>query len=291
MSYEEFIASLPEGWENSPYIGFKSGDYSTYYTDAMYYGRVPKPFKCKNSKQEIYKEFNPVCKIIEHEGFKIIQDGILPGGTKQRAAVTFLKTISARVVVYAGPSSGLAQIALSLAAPIANKEFIMFTDDLPNPLKDLGKKYSKYYEFAAPLKIIAEKARDFCTQTGAELLPFGLESMDFKNILAGAIREAVKFEAPRRLWVVAGSATLLNALYCVFPNTFFCTLQVGRKIWWDQIDLSRTKLFKETIPFNKPAEDLPPYESIITYDAKIWKWVKKYGEPGDYIWNVGAFSY
>src|SRR5439155_585810 len=92
---------------------------------------------------------------------------------------------------------------------------------------------------------------------------------------------------PKRMWVVAGSATLLNALYIVFPNTFFNAVQVGRTIWEDLIEPNRTKIYVSDEKFYNKASLLPPYPSVATYDAKLWKFVLQDGEDGDYVWNVG----
>jgi hypothetical protein len=32
--------------------------------------------------------------------------------------------------------------------------------------------------------------------------------------------------------------------------------------------------------------DVPPYDSLDVYDAKIWIFVKQHGQDGDFIWNV-----
>jgi hypothetical protein len=89
------------------------------------------------------------------------------------------------------------------------------------------------------------------------------------------------------MWVVGGSATLLNALYKVFPDTVFKVVQVGKKIWPDQLDLKRTELFVSDEKFTDVAKIQPPYPTVKTYDAKLWKYVLEHGEDGDYVWNVG----
>ncbi len=92
---------------------------------------------------------------------------------------------------------------------------------------------------------------------------------------------------PRRIWLVVGSGTTLNSLYKVFPKTFFNAVQVGKKVWEDQMDLTRTKLYISDEKFWNVAKIQPPYATVATYDAKAWKYILKYGRDGDYIWNVG----
>ena len=93
---------------------------------------------------------------------------------------------------------------------------------------------------------------------------------------------------PVRIWLVAGSATLLKALYKVFPTSYFLVVQVGKTIWPDQIEHGkRTQLYKSPHKFHERANKQPPYPTVSTYDAKLWEFVTKYGQGGDYIWNVG----
>jgi hypothetical protein len=75
---------------------------------------------------------------------------------------------------------------------------------------------------------------------------------------------------------LGGSATILNALYNVFPNIFFNVVQVGKKIWPDQIDPNRTKIHISDERFADIAKIQPPYSTVKTYDAKLWKYVLKY---------------
>ena len=96
-----------------------------------------------------------------------------------------------------------------------------------------------------------------------------------------------KNKKPKRIWIVAGSAILVNVLYVVFPKTFFNVIQVGKTVWADQLDEKRTKFYKSDEKFYDIAKEQPPYPTVATYDAKLWKFVKMHGEDGDYIWNVG----
>ena len=62
---------------------------------------------------------------------------------------------------------------------------------------------------------------------------------------------------------------------------------MGRTIWEDLIDKKRTTIYVSTERFNDVAKEQPPYDTVSTYDAKLWVFFLKYGKNGDYIWNVG----
>lgn len=114
-----------------------------------------------------------------------------------------------------------------------------------------------------------------------------------------------------RLWLVAGSGTLLKILSEILPNTYFCVVAVGKKIWPDQLPKNRSTLYVHT-PEKKYFDTIKkykskkywkssgvnkqnfwelsdndiPYTSSKNYDSKIWEYVKFFGQDGDFVWNV-----
>ena len=127
-------------------------------------------------------------------------------------------------------------------------------------------------------------------------MPFGLGSppgtLLFDSFYA-ALVEALGFHEsvikyhPRRLWVVAGSGFLMSVLHHIWPDTEFMVVQVGRKIYPDQLEKIKHQFFVAPEPFADNALRQPPYDTVPWYDAKLWQFVEQHGEDGDYIWNVG----
>lgn len=73
------------------------------------------------------------------------------------------------------------------------------------------------------------------------------------------------------------------------PETKFMIVQVGKKIWTEQMDRIKNKeLFIAPEKFMDTALRQPPYVTIPWYDAKLWQFVEKHGENGDFIWNVAG---
>ena len=301
LSKEDFLNSLPAGCECSldnycaVDIKPKKNQCSTWYYDGkMYFGRKPETFegKLEADGDFYFDKFNPKLEVREHEGFNVVRDDLLEGGSKIRATLPFIKKYlaGAKEIVYAGPNNGLAQLALAKAGKELGIKFKMFTYYGNNDIIKRAKEYGAQYVFAKkPLADMQKDAESYCKQSGASMLPFGFGHENFQKMMIYAL-EKVRIKIPKSayIWLVCGSATLVNVLYYIFPDNFFCVLQVGKKIWADQLDLSRTKLFKSNLKFIEDAKILPPYPCIASYDAKIWEFVKKYGRKGDYIWNVGV---
>lgn len=267
--------------------------------DSVYYGSVfigqELKFVWKKNKIE------PNPKIIidplewENKTFYVVRDDLLPGGTKQRGH-NIVSNISQNEVVYAGPWNGFAQVALSIACKLHKKKATIFMTRSDYKTNIRARMYGGNIREVpnSTLKELQNKAQQYAVEHNAFIMPFGFDSFEFRLELIERLNEALEgntflnrsFEGT--IWLVAGSATLLNVLYKIFPNAKFQVVQVGKKIWDDQMDLSRTKLHIAPEKFYEDAKLLPPYPHASTYDAKLWRFVTKYGSDGDVIWNVAG---
>ena len=285
-------------------------DYIYTFNDMFFYGVIgysnesivnPQPIwiwkKNKNVPNELY---NPdiVITNIEYNNKKInvIRDDYLIGGTKQRGIVPVLENSDKDIFIYGGPVYGYAQIALAYSSYLTHKKSVIFVEK-KNKLFSLTS-YAK--SFGATIKEVPQPAhldkillysKNFYEEDKKHrfLIKFGGNDETLIKYMFSNIKKAWgNKEKPKRIWIVAGSAILLNILYNVFPDTFFNVVQVGKTIWKDQIEYGkRTKLYISSQKFQNIAREQPPYPTVSTYDAKLWEFVKLHGENGDYIWNVG----
>ena len=253
--------------------------------------------RLKNRKNKMDEVLNPsieIEKVTISKDFtvKVVRDDLLVGGTKQRALYVFFNDTKEEYI-YASPVNGYAQIALAYVAGLYKKKATVFLAS--GPMTDLTKKAKKLgakIVFIKPpnrLKDIQSAAAKYALRKENRcLLPFGLGNEEFAHTLAVNIKKAWgRKRAPKRMWVVAGSATILKSLSIVFPDCFFLVLRVGKRIWPDQLEGFRNKLYTSPLKFYQKATVLPPYPSVETYDAKLWEFVLKEGQDGDYVWNVG----
>src|ERR1700722_9174995 len=68
----------------------------------------------------------PTPVIQEHEGFLVVRDDLLEGGTKRRALTQMLFKINAREVVYPATAHGYGQLALAYAGHDVGKKVKLF---------------------------------------------------------------------------------------------------------------------------------------------------------------------
>jgi hypothetical protein len=243
------------------------------------------------------EDLNPPIQVEEHEGFYVVRDDLLPGGTKQRGYQVIGK-IPNDEVVYAGPWNGYAQVALAIACKKYGKKATVVMSKGDYWTNKKAKKYGANLIIhpGATLMELQAKAEEYGRLTGAYVMPFGFSSDEFKDELLKQISAAVEranddvvnAATTATIWVVAGSGTLARVLQKIFPHAKFSLVEIGRKVYMDDMDKTRTKIYKTGMSLYRDSPELPPYSSPSTYDAKVWPFVKKYGEPGDIIWNVAA---
>ena len=218
------------------------------------------------------------------------------GGTKQRALVPLMAKSDHNTFVYAGPVTGYAQVAMAYCASLVKKKAVVFINQQPTrtPLTKFVATFPDKYVHLKEipngyLKKIQALASAYAKKTNSYELAVGGDSPDYIEELYNALKKALPPLTPTRIWLVAGSATILNVLYRIFPDTHFMVVQVGKTIWPDQIENGRrTTLFISQEKFMDIAKKQPPYPSVATYDAKLWTFFLKHGKTDDYIWNVGA---
>jgi hypothetical protein len=199
---------------------------------------------------------------------------------------------------------------LSVIPSVREERLLYFSKKSPNQSAPISacaeKKYhAKLFYSTKTLSEIQTEASDYVTRKNQTepnktfLIPFGLDSDDYNEILESQLRKAIPedFPTPKTLWLTVGSGTILRVLGKIWPNTQFMPVQVGKKLWEDQYtpDLwkriggySRIEKLKAPQKFFEPVSRKlrPPYPSVASYDAKVWQHILQEGEEGDFIWNV-----
>lgn len=248
--------------------------------------------------------------------YVVFDDAQCIGGTKQRLLSRLLSSMPGEEFIYAGPDSGLAQVALAYCAYIWGKKATIFLntarskgENKPPALVKLAMllggsmKFSDSPTQGRTLQDTQEAATRYWEEDREHrtLMPFGLKDDPgegsnfnyFREVLCEAIPKNYTKPggtgAPTRLWIVAGSGFIFDVLASLWPTTTFMIVQVGKTVWPDQLErVKKYEFFKSPERFGDTAVSQPPFQTVPWYDAKLWRFVEQHGVDGDYIWNVGA---
>jgi hypothetical protein len=223
--------------------------------------------------------------IIEHEGVLVVRDDLFPGGTKAR----FLGMIfdGAGEVVYASPAQGGAQTALATVARQLGKRATIFVARRakPHPRTLQAAKLGAKIITVSPgyLSVVQARAREYCTRTGARLMPFGAEMPEAVNAIAAAAC-AIGIN-PDEVWCAAGSGVLARGLAVAWPNARRHAVQVGRTL--APRDVASAEIHVHPVPFGREARSKPPFPGDPEYEAKAWEVTMAHKGAGRVLfWNV-----
>ena len=227
--------------------------------------------------------------IEEHEGFLVVRDDLLYGGTKRRALERCF--LPGREYVFASPAEGHAQLAIALAARTTGARATLFVAKRSHlaPRTALAQEQgARIIEVpAGRLSVTQARARSYAEEKGAELLALGARSDASEHALTavcGEVEARLRWkERPARVWLAVGSGTLARCAYRAF-GTIICGVVVGHQPKSSSLPTGRWYISEQ--PFSAAAHEPPPYPSSPNYDAKVWGFARQFGEPGDLIWNV-----
>ena len=248
------------------------------------------------------KEYKfPKLVIEEHEGFYVVRDDLLEGGSKRRFADRLIRegmSEGANEFVYGGcPANGYAQMSITLQAKAygAKATFFMAKRNMEN-LHEYQKKALEYgadirWVPNGMLQVTKKRALDYYNEdpVNRRLLQLGLDDQrvreDIRD-LAKTIETDYNINISE-VWSVGSSGTLTRGLQMAFPDKDVHVVSVGHTM--AQYEVGRAILHKSHLKFTQEVkeEDMPPFPSVPTYDAKAWKIMREQAKPGSLFWNVG----
>ena len=226
---------------------------------------------------------SPILEV--HRGIVVVRDDLFPGGTKAR----FIGSVfdGATEAVYASPPEGGAQTALAFTAKAMGRRATIFVAQRAKPhartleAARLGAKVvpvSPGY-----LTVVQSRAREYCRNTGAFLIPFGADCPEAVEIIAAAAR--MTGEMPDEVWCAAGSGVLARGLALAWPKARRHVVQIGREL--SPKDVAGATIHVHPRKFGERAMTAVPFPADPHYDAKAWEFCLAKRRGGNVLfWNV-----
>lgn len=228
--------------------------------------------------------------IEEIDGFKIVRDDLLDGGTKRRAFTMYVASRpDEKEFVYASPRQGYAQLSLAYACRDLGKKCTVTVPKGQKTWLTIAAEEVGANIIQVPmgfLSNIQHKARVYCEENGADLLPFG---GDHPIIIEAMTRAALSLDIdePQEVWTVMSSGVLSRGLQNAWPLAKVFGVQIGHNT--TEEEMGRAETFRSNYKFNQNCKkkDRPPFPSSLTYDSKAWTFLQEHGKEGALFWNVG----
>lgn len=254
---------------------------------------VPMGMSYEEAKQyylslcEGWTPYNPSPQVIEHDGVHVVRDD-LTVGTKTRAGDLLCSKIQNQTLVYCQPRVGLAGVSLCDVARRHDKQVVLF---MPSSKEislhqacciERGAK--PIFERIAAMPNLNLYAKKWAEHNGAYFIPLGLKH---ELATAAIIHAASSIPEPEEVYVAISTGVLSRALQIAWPNAKFTCIAVARNL--QAGELGRAEVISEPLAFPQAEkkENMPPFPTVATYDAKVWKYIPKDGNKRRLMWNVG----
>jgi hypothetical protein len=239
-----------------------------------------------------WKDPYPEFVVRKINGFNIIDESVLAVGSKARMGDFFISQIKEKELVYVAPRYGMAGISLLDLASRYNKKVTLFmpSSKVVSEHQQIAIERGANVKFRriAAMPNLNLMAKKYAKENGAYFIPLGLKH---EHVTAGAVRCFYDFfkdkEKPSRMFSVISTGVLTRALQIALPDTEFHAVAVARNI--QDGELGRAKFYSYTKPFSAKSKLIPTeFDSTENYDAKAWDFINKYGQAGDWLYNVAG---
>ena len=237
---------------------------------------------------EGWTPYNPDPVVIEHEGVRVVRDDLIVG-TKTRAGDLLAAKIPNETLVYVQPRVGLAGVSLCDVAKIHGKKIVLFMPSSKQISHHqaccIERGAEVHFERIAAMPNLNLYAKKYAEDNGYAFIPLGLKH---ELATAGIVYAASRIPEPDEVYVAISTGVLSRALQIAWPNAKFHSVAVARNL--QEGELGRAEFISEPLEFATPEklENLPPFPTVRTYDAKVWKYIPKNTGRNILMWNVGT---
>lgn len=228
-----------------------------------------------------------------HQGYHVVRDDLIPGGSKLRF-LPFILDPKAKDVVYASPFCGGAQVALSEIGKRTGQQIHIFCAKRKTPhryqeiVKVNGGKI--HWVDVGYYNVVFARAREYADKRGAQFLGAGFDHVEAQEPFVEFMRTVRKqIGDPPEVWCACASGMLTRCLGLAFPNSQVIGVSVGLASRHDKqvfsgnvtlVDSNYSQLAKE-------CKFRAPFPASANYEAKAWEaMVKDEPKAGSLFWDV-----
>jgi hypothetical protein len=276
-----------------------------YYSNENFKGTHP-IFIYKKSKSIPHTLYNPKI-IVEkyknnNKSYNIIKDDYIIGGSYTRGFVNYIKNIlennkNIKTLIYYGTLCGCEELCISYSLYLLkreNIELIFISTEKYNDEIKKNQNLSLFYH--KNIKYIFKKNRDdikntlkLYTNENYYIIPKNMDNFAYIDELFSSLyMRKNKLVDIKVLWLIIPSNALLYALLKIMPHTKFNVVNIKKNnILKDTYNSnSNVKIYNSSYNLYDKYNSTLRYNTMLSTEGKVWEFINKKGESGDYIWNA-----
>jgi hypothetical protein len=226
-----------------------------------------------------------------YDGVRVVRDDLITG-SKVRGGDCLVSKIppGQDTIVYVQPRFGLAGVSILDVAKRHNKKVVLF---MPSS-KRISHHQACCIERGAEAKfarIAAMPNLNRIAKAWAEerpncfFVPLGLKH---ELVTAGFVKAMSKIREPEEVWSVISTGVLTRSMQISWPNAKFHAVAVARNLKAGELGRADVISAPEQFTQAVKGDDIPPFPSVLSYDAKAWRYIPKNTDRDILMWNVGA---
>lgn len=226
-----------------------------------------------------------------YDGVRVVRDDLITG-SKVRGGDCLISKIPPEqdTIVYVQPRFGLAGVSILDVAKRHGKRVVLF---MPAS-KRISHHQACCIERGAEARfarIAAMPNLNLIAKAWAEerpncfFVPLGLKH---ELVTAGFVKTMSKMIEPEEVWSVISTGVLTRSMQIAWPNAEFHAVAVARNLKAGELGRADVISAPEQFTQAVKGEDIPPFPSVPTYDAKAWRYIPKNTNRDILMWNVGT---
>lgn len=241
--------------------------------------------------------------VVEHEGVMVVRDDLIPGnlGSKARYAEALVQNVKEKYITYAMVKSGQAMKVLAHTCKKYDKILIGIAPNRTKPTDahieamEMGA-IMLYYQtggMAGARKRCRALVHDQLLGNGL-YIPAGVKHPYITSGFAQSVNKIYNQFKPDVIFCATSTAVMAHGMMLGTPEECeIHAVQVG-----DNSSLKkwpgRAKVYQHWQSFSEDCkkENMPPFDSISNYDAKVWAYARDYKKDNPdkrvMMWNVAG---
>lgn len=244
-----------------------------------------------------WKDPLPPPVLEEHDGIMVVRDDLI-NGSKCRFADLLVQSIKEETLVYVQPRVGLAGVSILNIAKRYGKKVVLF---MPSSKKIshhqavcIERGATPKFRRIAAMPNLNIMAKKWAEENNAKFIPLGLKHelvVACAARVASNISDAFDGAYPDVCFCATSTGVLVRGLQIGWDKTEFFAVTVARNMKAGELGRAVPIIEPLAFPQSEKKDNLPPFDTVKTYDAKVWKYAKAYKamnpEKTVCVWNVG----